>query len=153
MSNEGSCIRKGICDGLDIVRKHAVWEVGSGNDISISLANTVDTRFASTNIEYVSQLIDSGTMSWNVPMITSLFDNATVSKILDIRIPFSGKDHIRWQPCPNGDFTVKSAYKTILNKVNASNGFLPDTAVDLKNKFATKFVVLSLGMHYWLLTY
>lgn len=53
-----------------------------------------------------------------------------VSKITDIRIPMHGSDEIRWQPSSNGEFSVKSAYKAILNYTNAINGFIHNTLVN-----------------------
>lgn len=139
VSDNGSWVWKGICEGLETIRKHACWEVGDGNHIHIwkirwipSIPTTVDSRVSSTNMKYVSQLIDYDTKTWKIDVLHAIFDDDTVNKITDIRIPMQGSDHIRWQPSSNDEFSVKTSYKAILNDANAENGFIPNTLVNWK---------------------
>ncbi|XP_026449582.1 uncharacterized protein LOC113349767 [Papaver somniferum] len=73
-----SWVRKGICDGLEIIKQFYCWQIG--DDI-----------------------------------LEALFDNETVKAIQEIRIPIYGRDTIRWKPTANGDFSVKTAYRDILD--------------------------------------
>ncbi|XP_026451444.1 uncharacterized protein LOC113351721 [Papaver somniferum] len=59
---------------------------------------------------------------WKI--LNALFDANTIIKIQDIRIPFDWQDCLRWQPNSSGSFTVKSAYKAILNDMNQKTGFV-----------------------------
>lgn len=70
----------------------------------------------SANMVYVSQLIDQDLKQWNMNTLFTLFDRDTVEKIEKNRIPFNGKDKLRWEPSNNGQFTVKSAYRVILQE-------------------------------------
>ncbi|XP_026452225.1 uncharacterized protein LOC113352641 [Papaver somniferum] len=89
-------------------------------------------------MKYVSRLIDSDNKTWNVDMLHSLFDEDTVNNITTIRIPMHGSNQIRWQPSSNGEFSVKSAYKAILNDTNIENDFIPNTLVNWKVFWKTK---------------
>ncbi|XP_026451335.1 uncharacterized protein LOC113351597 [Papaver somniferum] len=89
--------------GIKIIKKYVVWDVGDGSDIQIwkhiwipSISSNVPSHFSSTNMITVSQLIDDDTKSWNLQTLNALFDNHTVNAIISIRIPFSGKDCLRW---------------------------------------------------------
>ncbi|XP_026410582.1 uncharacterized protein LOC113305796 [Papaver somniferum] len=108
---QGSWIWKGICTGLDIIKKNYVWEIGNGKSIHIWKDNWIPNMHRPPS----TQLIDHDMKCWKLETINALFDRNTVSEILKIRIPFNGEDKLRWEPTSNGSFTVKSAYKVILN--------------------------------------
>ncbi|XP_026459156.1 uncharacterized protein LOC113359790 [Papaver somniferum] len=69
----------------------------------------------------VDQLIDKENRIWNDSILEALFDNNTIKEIKKIRIPNSGTDTLRWLPENNGLFSVKSAYKFILNEYQNQN--------------------------------
>lgn len=52
--DNGSWVWKGICEGLEIIKRHVCWEAGDGNHIHIWKTTTVDSRLSSTNMKYVS---------------------------------------------------------------------------------------------------
>lgn len=123
-SESVSWIWKGICRGLELVRKHCCWEVGDGNSIEIwkdywlpNRNSSLDASFASSNMKTVNQLIVQDSGKWNVYILNALFDTDTVSGICNIRIPLSGKDTLRWSPTYNGQFSVKSDYKCIVKEI------------------------------------
>ncbi|XP_026417342.1 uncharacterized protein LOC113312820 [Papaver somniferum] len=119
-----SWIWKGICRGLELVRKYYCWEVWDGNAIDIwkdkwlpNRNSLLDASFASSKMKTVNQLIVQETGKWNVDTLNSLFDTTTVRNICNVRIPLSGKDVLRWSPTYNGQFSVKSAYRCIMHEL------------------------------------
>ncbi|XP_026451251.1 uncharacterized protein LOC113351494 [Papaver somniferum] len=118
-----SWVWKGIFEVLECVRKYSCWEIANGEKINIwkdrwvpTLEGLVDSIFSSSNMCTVNQLIDTETLTWKVHILEALFNHETVREILKIRIRCSGTDPLRWLPDHNGLFTVKSAYKVILNE-------------------------------------
>ncbi|XP_026420576.1 uncharacterized protein LOC113316631 [Papaver somniferum] len=114
---------RGICHGIEIVKKHYVWKIGDDESISIWKDSWIPKRnsppptdFYSTNTNKVSQLIDKENNQWNLEILNSLFDQDLVKEISSIRIPLTGKDRLRWEPSHNGIFTVKTAYRVILDE-------------------------------------
>ncbi|XP_026416207.1 uncharacterized protein LOC113311601 [Papaver somniferum] len=102
VSKQGSWIWKGICTGLDIVKKIYVWEIGNGKSVHIWKDNWIpnmhispSTQFYSSNMVHVSQLIDHDMKCWKLETVNALFDRNIVFEILKIRIPFNGEDKLR----------------------------------------------------------
>lgn len=123
MSTSGSWIWRGICEGLEIVKKHSCWEVADGKNINIwkdvwvpSLAKHVPSDMSSSLVYKVSQLIDIDTRNWDINMLKALFTNDIIDQIMRIKIRMQGRDKIRWLGTRNGSFTVKSAYNLLLNE-------------------------------------
>lgn len=122
LSSRGSWIWRGIREGLEIVKSNYCWEIGDDSNISVwkhkwvpKLDHTMDTNRWFMSIQKVSDLINKETNFWNIELLKSLFDDLTVRQITQIRIPFHEKDRIRWTQTSNGCFSVKSAYRFILN--------------------------------------
>lgn len=123
VNKQGSWIWQGICTGLNIIKRHYIWEIGDGTSVQIwkdtwipNMHRPPDSHFSSFNMKTVNQLIDQDSKSWNSDILNALFDEDTVKRITDIRIPIAGKDKLRWEPSSNGMFTIKSAYNAILNE-------------------------------------
>ncbi|XP_026396005.1 uncharacterized protein LOC113290639 [Papaver somniferum] len=122
-----SWVWKGICRGLDLIRKHYCWEVGDGSSIEIwkdgrvpSKDTLLSSTIASNGMKTINQLLVQGTGEWKVDTLNCLFDRETVTEVCKIRVPFSGKDILKWSPTHNGLFSVKSAYKCILHDLNGT---------------------------------
>ncbi|XP_026380111.1 uncharacterized protein LOC113274904 [Papaver somniferum] len=111
VSSQGSWIWKGICHGLDIVRRYYVWEIGDGSQVDIWKDNWIsnknkppDSTFYSSNMKKVSQLIDHESHAWNCDTLNALFDEDTVNDIMKIIIPLNGQAQLRWPPAHNGSY-------------------------------------------------
>lgn len=104
------------------MKKHYILEVGYGSTIKIWRDNWIPgiqgpprAPIIAMNPSHVNQLIDSNTKTWRLEMLNVIFDHDIVSVITEIRIPIYGKYKLRWKPADNGKFSVKTAYKVILN--------------------------------------
>ena len=66
------------------------------------------------NVHLVADLIDQDTRQWDRGKLSILFEPATVNRILNIHLPrqLLG-DQVFWCLTSSGEFSVKSAYKTI----------------------------------------
>ncbi|XP_026396120.1 uncharacterized protein LOC113290751 [Papaver somniferum] len=100
--------------------KHYILEVGDGSTIKIWRDNWIPgiqgpprAPIIAMNPSHVNQLIDSNIKTWRLDMLNAIFDHDIVSAITEITI--YGKDKLRWKPTDNGQFSVKTAYKVILN--------------------------------------
>ncbi|XP_026459211.1 uncharacterized protein LOC113359854 [Papaver somniferum] len=87
ISSNGSRIWRGICHGLEIVKKNSYWEIANGNDINIwkdvwipSLKKHVPSDRYSIHMTNVSQLIDIDTKAWNLNLLNALFPNDIVEQ-------------------------------------------------------------------------
>ncbi|CAI9767956.1 unnamed protein product [Fraxinus pennsylvanica] len=66
----------------------------------------------------VNSLIDVETNSWDREVLRALFNPNIVEEILKIRLPFNRvRDKLIWDNESSGNFTLKSAYKLILNGI------------------------------------
>lgn len=71
--------------------------------------------FASSYVKTVDQLIDQNSGDWNVNMLTAIFDAETVGEIRKIRIPI--RMRLDGSPTHNGEFTVKTAYRVVADRM------------------------------------
>lgn len=125
---EGSWVWKGICRGLEIIKKNYCCEVGNGKNISKwkdiwvpTISGTLPSRFMSSNIVTVDQLMIPNSSKWNTDLLKLLFDNNIVTEICKIRIPLSGEDKLICKPAENGIFSAKTSYRVIDDTINTNS--------------------------------
>jgi hypothetical protein len=107
------------------------WKIGDGSNINVwsapwirSRPNMRPTTAAHANYANlcVSDLFDPITNSWNHTLIASIFNGQDTADIC--RIPLHSRalhDSIIWKSSPNGNYTVKSAYKLCLQLTSHDN--------------------------------
>jgi hypothetical protein len=111
---------QGVIHGLELLKKGAIWRIGSGSMVKIWRDNWVpraDSLKVSgmkerCRLKWVSQLIDPATRSWDEAIIHKYFYHHGAEAILPIKIPAKPtNDFVAWHFESNGVFTVKSAYR------------------------------------------
>jgi hypothetical protein len=111
---------QGVIHGLELLKKGAIWRIGSGSVVKIWRDNWVpcaDSLKVSgmkerCRLKWVSQLIDPATRSWDEAIIRKYFYHHDAEAILQIKIPARpADDFVAWHFESNGVFTVKSAYR------------------------------------------
>lgn len=123
---KASPIWKAIESTKGIITKGACYMIGDGKSIDVWLDPWVpwvqgfipSPRNASIALTplAVSQLINPELHCWNVHLIHELFTPPNAQAILSIPIPIRPRpDELVWLPDPKGCFSVKSAYKQIVN--------------------------------------
>lgn len=104
-------------DGKKVLTWKDNWIVGK-QDPPTSIA---DFELAVT-YSTVSDLIDADTKVWKATIVHQLFSADDAVKILSMRIPAYSTDRLIWTLTRNGQFTVKSAYKKMVDiKTNAAD--------------------------------
>ncbi|XP_026396768.1 uncharacterized protein LOC113291450 [Papaver somniferum] len=98
---------KAITDKMDVVQRNFFWNKRNGEKgLNIKKWNHIayPKDLGGLNIRQSAILNQAllAKLSWRMD-------------IQDIRIPISGNDVIRWKPAANGKFSVKSAYRAILD--------------------------------------
>lgn len=95
-----SWIWTSICAGIDILKKHSMWEVKNGLNIHAFRDNWINDMVVPMcsnqhNLVYmVSDLIDTSTRTWNRDLVEAFFTTDNCNKILNTRIPISGYDRL-----------------------------------------------------------
>jgi hypothetical protein len=69
----------------------------------------------------VADVICQDDSVWNEELLRNFFNCSTVEKIVNTPIHLS-EDELVWKPRPNGKFTVKSAYLTLLEEEGITSG-------------------------------
>ncbi|XP_026451664.1 uncharacterized protein LOC113351990 [Papaver somniferum] len=123
LRRKGTWIWNDICKGLKIVKQYHIWEVVSGEDISIWQDRWIESesQFLQKPTDYhlqdynqVSQLIDHYNNEWDDSALAELFSQDQIDIIHKIRIPATGTDAIKWSLTTSGHFTTKSTYSALL---------------------------------------
>jgi hypothetical protein len=111
---------KAIVHGLELLKKGVCWRVGSGNLIRIwrdpwiprGWSRRPTGKRRPNRLKWVSQLINSDTMSWKEEVVRDLFRAHDVEQILSIKLPSKlSEDFVSWFYEKRGVFSVRSAYK------------------------------------------
>ncbi|OVA05799.1 hypothetical protein BVC80_1385g16 [Macleaya cordata] len=121
----------GIILGREVIRKYTCWLVGDGFRIrlwtdpwvpSIPGLRVEGYPHAQLMVQRVVDLLISGTRSWNVSLIRSYFPPHEANAILKIRLPKEAvEDRLIWTLTPNGVFSTKSVYKSLIQEVPSSS--------------------------------
>ena len=105
-------IKKGMCHRIGNGFNTWIWEdpwiPNEPGFIPQARSGAID------NVHLVTDLIDQDTRQWDRGKLSILFEPATVNRILNIHLPrqLLG-DQVFWCLTSSGEFSVKSAYKTI----------------------------------------
>lgn len=111
---------QGVVHGLELLKKGAIWRIGSGSMVKIWRDNWLPraeglklTGMKKTcRLRWVSQFIDPVTRSWDEAIIRKYCFPHDADTILQIKLPQQNTDDfVAWQFESNGIFSVKSAYR------------------------------------------
>ncbi|XP_059638642.1 uncharacterized protein LOC132280905 [Cornus florida] len=103
-----------------ILQRALLWRVGNGSSINIWKDNwlpdafcpKVSSSLSNHPFQKVEKLLVQNRTSWNSVLIRQFFNTRYFNLIHQIPLSLSGEaDRISWGPSPNGNFSVKSAYK------------------------------------------
>ncbi|XP_026442036.1 uncharacterized protein LOC113341341 [Papaver somniferum] len=117
-TNNSSWVWQSICVGLEIVLRNAKWQVGNGTRINIWTANWIPSMqtaiqdwsdLNTSNIQWVSELLDPLAQQWNIPLLRHLFSADQVNSILTIPLQLDQEDKLVWPFTSTGMFTTASA--------------------------------------------
>ncbi|XP_026452355.1 uncharacterized protein LOC113352795 [Papaver somniferum] len=119
-----------ICVGIEILKKHSMWEVRNGLNIHAFRGNWIHDMSEPMcrnypNLDHmVCDFIDTPTRSWNRELVEDFFTTDNCNKILNTRIPFSGSDRLIWPHTKSGTFSVKSCYHIISRRADTSTSLI-----------------------------
>jgi hypothetical protein len=115
---------QGIEFGLELLKKGAIWRIGSGSSVRIFRDNWIPRidapklcgRRNGSRRRWVSELIDQTYRTWNERLVRECCLPLDVDAILAIKLPARAcNDFISWLPESNGIFSVRSAYRLVSN--------------------------------------
>ncbi|OVA09156.1 Reverse transcriptase zinc-binding domain [Macleaya cordata] len=143
----------------DVLNEHTCWYVGNGMQINIwrdpwvpSIPGfRVEGLISSHNrIHRVADLIHHSQRCWNTTLICDCFNEFEANAIMKIRLPCSDeKDVLLWMQTTNGDFTTKSAYRT-LHQMEPSSSSTSNTNSKFRWKSYWKIKGISPRIHLFL---
>jgi hypothetical protein len=111
---------QGIEFGLELLKKGAIWRIGSGSSVRIFRDNWIPRidapklcgRRNGSRRRWVSELIDQTNRTWNERLVRECCLPLDVDAVLAIKLPARAcDDFISWLPESNGIFSVRSAYR------------------------------------------
>ena len=110
-----------------IVQRRHYWQVWNDHSLNIlrykwlnepSTFKLISRPVSVPFNTQVSLLIDPYTRAWKADMVTQIFSPSDASAILSFPLSFRlPSDQMIWAYTPKGDFTVRSAYKIVLDEV------------------------------------
>ncbi|KAJ9560185.1 LOW QUALITY PROTEIN: hypothetical protein OSB04_005345 [Centaurea solstitialis] len=123
LGNSPSFIWRSIWHSQLVLEKGLRWKVGNGLSINVWNDSWIrdDSNFkietsinpSRTNLT-VRELMDPQNLRWNVDLIHQLFCPRDCAKILQIPLPsVSREDKLIWHWTQDGNYSVKSSYRTI----------------------------------------
>ena len=137
----------------DIIKLGACKLVGFGNTILVwedpwlpDKSGLIPTPRSQVNNSYlvVSQLLNSSGLGWNDILLNELFDHESIVAIKNIPIwSFGLEDRWTWTKSENGQFSVKSCYRLIIEGGNSSS------SVSFTKKIWKASIHERLKMHLW----
>ena len=111
--------------GRNALKTSLISRVGDGSTISVwedkwipgTITMTPNPRPTNTNIERVSDLIDTRSWSWKIDLIRDTFTAQDVAAILNIPLrQGGGDDFLAWAFDISGNYTVKTAYRALVTQ-------------------------------------
>ena len=121
---------RSILQSRDVIHKGAVWRVGDGRKIDIWnhrwLPDVGQSKVISARNEAearkVCDLFYPNSKLWNPELIQRMFHPWEAEKILKIHVSeVYSEDVLVWPLSPDGDYSVKTAYRLLATEV--INGF------------------------------
>ena len=121
-----------ILQARDVIDQGVVWRVGDGESINIwehswllNLSNSwVISPQNSTAAEYVKDLFFEDRRVWDSGLVERIFWPWEAETILRILV-YEGSvtDKLIWPLTPNGDFSIRSAYRMLESTARSSNPY------------------------------
>lgn len=127
---DSSEVWRGICHGLELLKKGIIWRIGKGDQLHIWRDNwiprdhqlRVTGKRTRTRLKWVADLVSPNNQEWDEGLIRQIFYPPYVDEILKIKLPESPTDDfLAWHPERLGVFTVRSAYKLGLAEEHRAN--------------------------------
>ncbi|GAU49902.1 hypothetical protein TSUD_139580 [Trifolium subterraneum] len=137
--NQMSYSWRSILQASWVIKKGSYWTIGSGDNINTWTDNWIHQRGNTTmwtpqplnpNYVKVKNLMTNSTNEWNTHLINQIFIAHEAQQILKIPIiDRTQEDTLTWDGTMDGNYSVKSGYKAIMdwgintdaNKANSSN--------------------------------
>lgn len=139
--NNSSWIWQSIAHGVQIVQQLSKWQVGRGDTINIWKHNWTPSESGAlynwdelntNDIQWVSQLMISGTSQWDIPLLHKLFTTTQVNSILTIPIDLQFEDTLVWPLTSIGKFTTRYTYNHLCNVHSTPSAYSFNTNFWLK---------------------
>jgi hypothetical protein len=122
---------RSIEHGLQLLKHGIIWRMRSGTKTQIWCDSWIpqmpslklSLKKARTHLRWVSQLMKVGRFEWDEQVIRACMYPHDAKEVLKIRLPQQGGDDIlAWHYERIRLFTVRSAYRLVLNKEQANRG-------------------------------
>jgi hypothetical protein len=120
---------RAIIAGRETLNAGLIKRVGDGSSISVwtdkwipgTTMMTPLSRPPATIVEYVSDLIDTDNWTWNQQLVRDSFIAPDAAAILNIPLrQGGGEDYYAWAFDPSGNYTVKTAYRSLVTQKERS---------------------------------
>ena len=120
-----SAIWRAIVAGREALQSGLIKRVGDGSTISIWQDRWIPSTPTlcpqimpgGTTLDRVSELIDTENWTWRVDLVRSVFIRPDADAILNIPLRNGGgEDFLAWAHEGNGIYSVKSAYRALVNR-------------------------------------
>lgn len=114
---------RSLLKSRDQLKEGVRWNIGNGPKVRIWEDKWLQTTIGSTSLPLPSDLtpnscvvslIDEDTRRWKETMISHVFEPEIAKEILSIPsgdLQVQLEDYMVWKDSPNGEFSVKSAYR------------------------------------------
>jgi ribonuclease HI len=122
-----------------VLKKGSYWTVGNGESIDLWEDNWIHQRGnasvwskkpdSNNNNQKVKEIIEDNGWRWKEQLIHQLFIPQEAKSILQIPlIDNTQEDILTWDGTPDGNYTVKTGYKAIMEWAQNSNSDLPGSS-------------------------
>ncbi|XP_075668946.1 uncharacterized protein LOC142638766 [Castanea sativa] len=118
---------KSVLKGREVIKKDAQWREGNGSLIRIYHDNCLSDPFVKRVVSprdflgsdaRVSVLIDRDQCSWMTETIDNIFLPHEAARVLSIPLSIRDcEDQIFWPHTPDGAYSVKTTYKSLMEEV------------------------------------
>ncbi|KAF7832087.1 uncharacterized protein G2W53_014420 [Senna tora] len=110
-----SSLWKKLCKVSKVVTEHIGWRVGNGEQIELYDQKWITPNYHNHHYKQLCELIHQGGY-WDTDKVAQVYNPINKALVMDTVISHTDvKDKRVWLLTPNGEFSVKQAYKNITN--------------------------------------